>query len=198
MIIREETPADVDVIRRLTEEAFATMAYSDGTEPAIIERLRAAGALTFSLVAEEGGKVVGHVAFSPVTIAVPGMGQANDGRANDGRAGHGQVSADHGHGHGHQGILEDGWYGLGPISVWPARQRAGIGSALVREGLSRLRGIGAKGCVLAGDPGYYARFGFATDPAFASPGIPHEYFMRVALSPVYAGGTVTYHPAFYG
>ena len=35
----------------------------------IINALRAAGALTISLVAEVGGKVVGHIAFSPVTIS---------------------------------------------------------------------------------------------------------------------------------
>lgn len=164
MIIRDETPADVEAIGALTAEAFATMPYSDGSEPAIIVRLRAVGALTFSLVAEEDGVIIGHVAFSPVTIS-----------------------------------REDGaWFGLGPISVAPARQRAGVGSALVRAGLERLRQIGAKGCVLAGDPGYYGRFGFACDPTFTSPGIPHEYFMRLALSPVYAGGTVTYHPAFFG
>lgn len=174
MIVRDETPADIPVIGALTAEAFAPMAYSDGTETAIIERLRAAGALAISLVAEEGGEVVGHVAFSPVTILGEGEG---------GDVGQGQRQA---------------WYGLGPISVRPARQRSGIGSTLVRAGLERLRALDAGGCVLAGDPAYYGRFGFATDPAFTSPGIPHEYFMRVAFSPVYAGGTVTYHPAFFG
>lgn len=164
MIIRDETASDVDAIRTLTTDAFANMPYSEGTEPAIIDRLRAAGALTLSLVAEDEGNVIGHVAFSAVTIS----GE------------------------------EAGWYGLGPISVLPARQRQGIGSALVNEGLGRLRKLDAKGCVLAGNPAYYTRFGFSVDPAFACPGIPPEYFMRLAFSPVYVGGTVAYHPAFYG
>ena len=90
------------------------------------------------------------------------------------------------------------WFGLGPISVLPACQGQGIGSALVIEGLKRLRGLDAKGCVLAGNPAYYGRFGFSVDPDFVYPGIPPEYFMRLAFSPVYAGGTVAYHPAFYG
>ncbi|MBD9372265.1 N-acetyltransferase [Rhizobium sp. ARZ01] len=164
MIIRDETAADIEAIRTLTADAFADMPYSDGSEPAIIDRLRAANALTLSLVAEDGGTVIGHVAFSPVTISVE----------------------------------DAGWYGLGPISVLPPLQRGGIGSALVNEGLSRLRRLDAKGCVLAGNPDYYSRFGFAIDPGFTCPGIPQEYFMRLAFSPVYAGGTVTYHPAFYG
>ncbi|AUB85238.1 GNAT family N-acetyltransferase [Candidatus Thiodictyon syntrophicum] len=28
---------------------------------------------------------------------------------------------------------DDGWYRLGPASVWPAQQRRGIGSALIRD-----------------------------------------------------------------
>ena len=164
MIIRDETAADVDAIRAVTAAAFAEMPYSDGSEPAIVERLRAAGALTLSLVAEDQGEIVGHVAFSPVTVSGQG----------------------------------EGWYGLGPISVLPARQRQGLGGALVREGLARLQKLAARGCVLAGDPAYYGRFGFSVDPAFTSAGIPQEYFMRLAFSPVYGGGAVAYHPVFYG
>ncbi|MGW8181000.1 MAG: GNAT family N-acetyltransferase, partial [bacterium] len=40
------------------------------------------------------------------------------------------------------------WYGLGPLSVLPAYQRQGIGKALIREGLSRLKGMNAQGCCL--------------------------------------------------
>src|SRR5690606_20299677 len=58
------------------------------------------------------------------------------------------------------GGRDRGWLGLGPLSVRPDRQRRGIGSALVRTGLERLRRDGAGGCVLLGDPAYYRRFGF--------------------------------------
>ena len=47
------------------------------------------------------------------------------------------------------------WYGLGPVSVLPAFQKQGIGSALIKEGLVRIRGLDAKGCVLEGNPDYY-------------------------------------------
>ena len=90
------------------------------------------------------------------------------------------------------------WYGLGPISVDPAHQGEGIGGKLIREGLERLKAIGAVGCVLLGDPAYYSRFGFEPDARLTLEGVPPEYFMRVAFSPVYGGGTVSYHPAFYG
>ena len=69
LIVRAETPADVDTIAVVTEAAFATLEISDHTEQFIVEALRAAGALTVSLVAEREGRVVGHIAFSPVTIS---------------------------------------------------------------------------------------------------------------------------------
>jgi putative acetyltransferase len=45
---------------------------------------------------------------------------------------------------------------LAPLSVLPAHQRAGVGAALMREGLARIEGP----IVLLGHPEYYARFGF--------------------------------------
>ena len=69
MIIRNETAFDIDAITEVTIAAFKTLAISNHTEPFIIKALRVAGALTISLVAEIDGRVVGHVAFSPVTIS---------------------------------------------------------------------------------------------------------------------------------
>ncbi|MBX5185372.1 N-acetyltransferase [Rhizobium sp. NZLR5] len=68
MLIRYETLADIGAIHDLTSIAFKSTPYSDGTEAEIVRRLRAAGDLTISLVAEEEGEILGHVAFSPVTI----------------------------------------------------------------------------------------------------------------------------------
>ena len=67
--IRSETDADVSAIAEVTVAAFKTLAISNHTEQFIIAALRAAKALTVSLVAEVNGRVVGHVAFSPVTIS---------------------------------------------------------------------------------------------------------------------------------
>ncbi len=68
IVVRDETAADVDSIAEVTVAAFKTLAISEHTEQFIIEALRAAGALTVSLVAELDGRVVGHIAFSAVSI----------------------------------------------------------------------------------------------------------------------------------
>ena len=162
MLIRPENAADAPAIRALTDAAFRNAPHSSGTEAAIVDALRDAGALTLSLVAESEGRIVGHVAFSPVTI--------------DGRAG--------------------GWFGLGPVSVEPARQRLGIGQALVLDGLERLKAAGAEGCVLLGDPAYYQRFGFVSDPRLRYGDVPPEYFQRLSFTAVEPSGEVAYHPGF--
>ncbi|MBN1806480.1 MAG: N-acetyltransferase [Sedimentisphaerales bacterium] len=69
IVIRNEADADAGVITEVTIAAFSTLEISNHTEQFIIEALRAAEALTVSLVAEMDGRVVGHVAFSPVTIS---------------------------------------------------------------------------------------------------------------------------------
>lgn len=162
--IRNEQPGDEAAIAALTEAAFRIVRHSDGGESAIIARLRAAGDLALSLVVENQDKaIIGHVAFSRVTIS-------------DGTP---------------------GWYGLGPISVIPLRQGAGIGGAMASEGLTRLRAMGAGGCVVLGNPRYYGPLGFEHDPALAFPGPPPEYFQRLVLSGPVPHGTVRYAPAFY-
>jgi putative acetyltransferase len=69
IVIRSETDADVSAITEVTVAAFKTLEISNHTEQFIIEALRAAKALTVSLVAEVDGRVIGHIAFSPVSIS---------------------------------------------------------------------------------------------------------------------------------
>ena len=69
IVIRDETESDAAVIKQVTVAAFETMEISNHTEQFIIEALRSARALTLSLVAEVDGRVVGHIAFSPVAIS---------------------------------------------------------------------------------------------------------------------------------
>jgi putative acetyltransferase len=69
VVIRCETEADVDAISDVTVTAFKTLEISSHTEQFIITALRAAKSLTVSLLAEVDGRVVGHIAFSPVTIS---------------------------------------------------------------------------------------------------------------------------------
>ena len=127
--IRLERPEDYSDIHRLIQSAFADKDYSSGTEGPIVEALRRDGDLTLSLVAKRSSHLVGHIAFSPVTI--------------DGQG--------------------DNIFALGPVAADPTLRFQGIGSALIKEGLARLREMGARACVLIGDPNYYHRFGFIGD-----------------------------------
>jgi putative acetyltransferase len=68
MLIRDERPGDEEAIRRLVEAAFRDHPHSDQREHHLIDALRSAGALTLSLLADDDGTPVGHIAFSPVTI----------------------------------------------------------------------------------------------------------------------------------
>ncbi len=67
--IRDERPGDIAAIAYITEEAFKTIEISNHTEQFIINALRARGALTISLVAEIEKNVIGHIAFSPLTVS---------------------------------------------------------------------------------------------------------------------------------
>ncbi|HSG35364.1 MAG TPA: N-acetyltransferase [Sphingomonadaceae bacterium] len=67
--IRSERPDDVKAIHELTEQAFADVPFSDGSEPDIVDRLRNAGALAVSLICEIEGRPAGHIAFSKVSIS---------------------------------------------------------------------------------------------------------------------------------
>jgi putative acetyltransferase len=69
MIIRSERNSDIEAISEVTIAAFQNHPISNHTEQFIVNALRDANALTISLVAEIEGQVVGHIAFSPVTIS---------------------------------------------------------------------------------------------------------------------------------
>ncbi len=162
MMIRPEIPEDEQAIARVTEDAFRNVDHSDRTEHLIVDRLRKAGALTVSLVAEDSEGIVGHIGFSPVKLTSG----------------------------------ETGWFCLAPLSVTPGRQGQGVGSKLVREGLAALERLSASGCVVAGDPDYYGRFGFAPVEGLSGEGIPDEYFTVLCLHGATPSGIVGFHPGF--
>ena len=68
MLIRAEQPNDHDSIREILIAAFAAHPHSQHTEQQIVAALRAANALTVSMVAIDGTEIVGHIACSPVSI----------------------------------------------------------------------------------------------------------------------------------
>lgn len=161
--IRPEQAGDEQPIAALITDAFATMPYSDGSEPELVGQLRMDGDLSLSLVAaQRGTAIIGHVGFSPVGI--------------DG--------------------ISDGWFQLAPLSVLPRHQRCGIGSALIEAGVAALRGAGACGIGVLGDPAYYERFGFTRYEGLG-PGGPHgEYYRWLVLEGEAPKGEVSFAPAF--
>ena len=65
--VRAEAPGDVNAIDGVIVAAFRSAAHRSGTEQHIVRALRAANALTVSLVATDG-VAVGHVAVSEVRV----------------------------------------------------------------------------------------------------------------------------------
>jgi len=90
----------------------------------------------------------------------------------------------------------ENWFGLGPISVLPDCQRQGLGTKLVNEGLDVLKARDANGCVLVGDPHFYARFGFRSPDGLKHEGVPQENFLALSFCNKIPQGTVQFHHAF--
>lgn len=89
------------------------------------------------------------------------------------------------------------WYGLGPVAVAPRDQRHGVGSALIRAGLAELADRGAAGCVVLGEPEYYARFGFRADGELRYADVLPQYFQSLAFNDAAPPkGEVRYHASF--
>lgn len=166
--LRDERPRDVDAIARVIVAAFAAEPQHGQFERRIVDTLRADDALSVSLVAERDGRVIGHVAFSPVSIGGEPAGAQR-------------------------------WYGLAPLAVSPDCQRRSVGAGLVRTGLDALRRLGARGCVVLGEPAYYARFGFAPSGDIVFPGVPPGYFLAQPLDEAAPrpSGAVRYHDVFH-
>ncbi|KAB0676079.1 GNAT family N-acetyltransferase [Burkholderia territorii] len=166
--LRDERASDVDAIGRVIVAAFESEPQHGRLEWRIVETLRAQRALSVSLVAERDERVIGHVAFSPVSIGGEPAGSQQ-------------------------------WYGLAPLAVLPECRRQSIGAGLVRTGLDALRRLGARGCVVLGDPAYYARFGFVQSGDLVFPEAPPEYFLALLLDEAAPrpSGVVRYHDAFY-
>lgn len=89
---------------------------------------------------------------------------------------------------------------LAPVAVRPAYQRRGIGGALIRAGIDRMRAADFEAVIVLGHPDYYPRFGFSAALAeeLAAP-FSGPAFMVLELVPgVLVGktGRVTYPAAF--
>ena len=88
------------------------------------------------------------------------------------------------------------WYGLGPIAVLPEQQHLGIGSQLMHAALAALKQQHAQGCVLLGEPQYYARFGFQAVNGLWLADVPQEYFQALSFNGTFPQAEVFYSAAF--
>ena len=66
--LRDERASEADAIGRVIVAAFAGEPEGGQFERRIVDTLRADGVLSVSLIAERDGRLIGHVAFSPVSI----------------------------------------------------------------------------------------------------------------------------------
>ena len=163
LIIRHEAAADRNAIARVIRDAFGS-----DDEVRLVGALRDAGHLLLSMVAEDDGEIVGHIAFSPMTV---------DSETDT-----------------YAAIC------LAPVAVAPARQKLGIGSALVNAGLDELRATVDGAVFLLGHPSYYPRFGFRPAREFdVHYQDDRDAFMALELRPGaldHVSGTVHFAPEF--
>jgi putative acetyltransferase len=178
--IRIERAEDAAEVRAINEQAFG-----QPTEADIVDRLREACPDCLSLVAEEDGRVVGHILFSPATIETASGADRTSGGASEAPG----------------GTIEG--MGLAPMAVLPDRQRQGVGSTLVRRGLEILRKRRCPFVIVLGHPNYYPRFGFevASKHGLRSQwdGVPDEAFMVLVMHNDIVGrtsGTARYRAEF--
>lgn len=70
IIIRKEVEKDYDEIYKLVKQAFLSAEHSDGDEQDLVVRLRKSEDYVpdLSLVAEQDGKIVGHIMFTKIKL----------------------------------------------------------------------------------------------------------------------------------
>ena len=150
MRIRKEEAKDYEEIYAVVREAFAGAEHADGNEQDLVNALRKSEAYIpeLSLVAEEDGKIVGHIMFTKALVA--------------------------------DCIV----LALAPLSVLPAYQKRGIGTALIKAGHQIAKENGYGYSVVLGSEKYYPRVGYVPadtwgiTPSFA---VPRENFMAYRI-----------------
>jgi putative acetyltransferase len=159
-----------ELLDRAAALAVVASAFGREDEARLVERMWAAKAIEFEIVAAANEKIVGYCACSAVTIDPP---------------------------------VEFRVLGLAPLAVTPARQKQGVGSALVERMLEDVRRAGAGAVVLLGHPRYYPRFKFvpaATKNVRWDVRDAREAFQMIEFAAVFDGRprVVSYHPALGG
>jgi len=157
MIVRGETEADRDGIRRVEEDAFP-----GPDEAKLVDQLRMDGDLRLSLVALEGDRIVGHIAFSVMRAPFRALGLApvavSPQRQKTG-IGAALVNA------GLKLAADEGWQGVFVLGDPPYYERFGFHVALAAGFRCRYAGehfmakpLGAALPVLSGEVDYAPAF----------------------------------------
>jgi putative acetyltransferase len=170
VLVREERPEDRDAVADVHRLAFGTHGT---TVVRLVEDLRVSLVAEegLSLVAEDEGRLIGHVLFTRSRLDAAK-------RLVDVQV-------------------------LSPVGVLPARQRQGVGTALIRDALDVLAKRLVPLVFLEGSPEYYPRFGFRPARAYGfrppSLRIPDPAFQVRLLSAYepWMTGTLVYRDAFW-
>lgn len=162
ILVRPEEPADAAAVQRVIAAAFRTV---DGTVDGKVD----------GKVAEVGLNEA--LRRDPAWIADLCLVAVRDGRVV------GQLTSSNGTltdpAGGRRRVV-----GVGPVSVHPDEQGAGVGRTLLTTLIDRARQAGESALVLLGDPAFYGRFGFrrAADVGIAAPDPAWgEHFMALVL-----------------
>ena len=143
--IRPETHRDYKEIVSLVLHSFQTGTdYSDGTDiVALIEEIRDSEyhIPELSFVAERDGEIVGHFLFSHFPLSPVPEG-------------------------GHGGAADTEIVMLAPVSVHGDHLREGIGTAMLTQGIERVKALGYKGITVEGNYHFYNTVGFRTSSEF--------------------------------
>lgn len=175
--ITAESPGDDAGIRAVHRSAFP-----GDDEAELVDNLRESAAFdpSLSLVARDGGSVIGHALLTPVEVdSVERSGVDNRTES-----------------------VDDEWEALvlAPVAVAPPCQDEGVGSELISASLNRARRDDRDAVFLHGSPAFYPRFGFrpAGELGFENPfDTPAPEFMVAVLTDAEPpGGRLCYPAAF--
>ena len=143
--IRPEEHKDYKSIVSLILRSFREGTdYSDGTDiVALVEEVRDSEYCIpeLSFVAEQGGEIVGHFLFSRFPLSKTPQG-------------------DHG------SAKETNVVMLAPVSVHADHLRQGIGTAMIRLGIEKVKEMGFSGIVVEGNYRFYNTVGFVTSSEY--------------------------------
>lgn len=170
--LRQERPADYPAIEKITYEAFKNIPHASGDEALLAHKLRQAPAFVPEL--DFVAEIAGNLVGNIMYTKSKVIGEKNE------------------------------WETLtfGPVSVLPAYQRQGVGTALIRHSLAAAHDLGFRAVLIFGHEEYYPRFGFEDAEKFGITTSDGKNFPAFMALPLYEGalkgihGRLVYDPVY--